>query len=373
MVTSDSDTVPLDLPRCARVTGAPVQTPRAVRQFLEAHRIEAVLWVGDLIGPYAAQCHRAGVPAVWANPTLRGGGAWRRLAPFASGPPYEGVRAVIAPRGPEAQRLARTPGLQGRVETPGPLMRGGIVLPYDIEERDALAQILAARPVWLAACAAPDEIGAVLTAHQHAARLSHRLLLILSPDRLDDITTLRARVEAAGLRAALRSDGEDPEEETQVLIADLPDELGLWYRLAPITFLGQTLIAVPGARGRSPFEPAALGSTVLHGPATSGYPGDYVRLHRAGAAHGVASGEELGVAVARLLSPDAAAEMAQRAWIAVTEGAEATNRIVELLSQMLSEGAAARTGRQDKGQEPRPGAAPGNVEAQPRNASRTGP
>ena len=44
-----------------------------------------------------------------------------------------------------------------------------------------------------------------------------------------------------GWNVALRAADQEPEPEVEVLIADSPAELGLWYRLAPITFLGGSL------------------------------------------------------------------------------------------------------------------------------------
>lgn len=102
-------------------------------------------------------------------------------------------------------------------------------------------------------------------------------------------------------------------------------ELGLWYRLAPVTFMGGTL--VPGGSGRNPFEPAALGSAILHGPHPGPYPEAYALLAEARAARLVAGPDALAEAVTELIAPDRAALLAHNAWAASSGGAEVTDRV----------------------------------------------
>ena len=79
---------------------------------------------------------------------------------------------------------------------------------------------------------------------------------------------------------------------------------------------------------RDPFEPAALGSAILHGPR----PGPGPALRPAGATRGppalVASPADLAEALGDLLSPDRAARLAQAAWAVASDGAEVTDRVV---------------------------------------------
>ncbi len=68
---------------------------------------------------------------------------------------------------------------------------------------------------------------------------------------------------AAGLSATLRSAGNLPKRNTDVYIADTMGELGLIYRLAPVVFVGGSLVR---HGGQNPIEPAKLGAAILHGP-----------------------------------------------------------------------------------------------------------
>ncbi len=68
---------------------------------------------------------------------------------------------------------------------------------------------------------------------------------------------------AEGLRFARRSAGDPVSVQTDIYLADTMGELGLFYRLCPIAFIGGSLAA---KGGHNPFEAARLDCAVLHGP-----------------------------------------------------------------------------------------------------------
>ena len=129
-----------------------------------------------------------------------------------------------------------------------------------------------------------------------------------------------------------------PDENTQVFVAENPGELGLWYRLAPLSFLGGSL--VPGHGGHDPFEAATLGSAILTGP-TSGGIGAYTRLVEAGAARIVRDTDSLAAAVSNLIAPDQAAAMAHAGWDVISAGAALADAVVAELGDLLDKRGAA--------------------------------
>src|SRR5690606_18817778 len=114
-------------------------------------------------------------------------------------------------------------------------------------------------------------------------------------------------------------------------------EMGLWYRLAPVCFLGGTLLPGPGLAPRHPFEPAALGSAIIHGPATQVHGAEWGQLDGASAARLVMDAAELSSAVADLSAPDQAAALAGVAWSVSTGGAAVLARIAEIVVAALEE------------------------------------
>ena len=134
------------------------------------------------------------------------------------------------------------------------------------------------------------------------------------------------------------NEGGLPDETTQVILADDPEDLGLWYRLAPITFMGSSLITE--AFGSDPNEPAAHGSAILYGPNVRQYLETYSRFAKVGAARIVRDSATLAVAVQRLIPADQSAAMAHAAWDVATQSAAIMDRIVAMILDALDRGKA---------------------------------
>jgi len=216
----------------------------------------------------------------------------------------------------------------------GKLEEESAALPCLEAEREMLARQFATRPVWLAAALPESEEAAVISAHRAALRLAHRLLLIVVPQDPIRSRPLAEKMEREeGWTVAQRSEEEEPDPETEVYIADSATEFGLWYRLAPITFMGGSLAGQGCAR--DPLEAAALGSAILYGPRPGAYGATFGRLGAARAARAVGSATDLAEALGDLLSPDRAARLAQAAWAVASDGAEVTERVVGMIRKIM--------------------------------------
>ena len=75
-------------------------------------------------------------------------------------------------------------------------------------------------------------------------------------------------------------------------------ELGLFYRLAPLVFMGGSL--VPHG-GQNPIEPAKLGAAILHGPHVLNFADVYAALDHGGGALPVTDPDGLAAALADVL------------------------------------------------------------------------
>lgn len=243
-------------------------------------------------------------------------------------------RAIMAVDEAAARAFRKGGAGLSAVAVTGRMEEETAVLPVVESERAALSKLLTARPVWFAAGIAESEEAAVLQAHRKALQHSHRLLLILMPDQPARAAPLaKALAEAGDWVIADRAAEEDPEAEVEILVADNPAEYGLWYRLAPVTFLGGTL----SGKGptRNPMEAAVLGSAIMHGPKTGQSGPIFGRLGAARATRAVASATDLGDALGDLLSPDRAARLAQAAWTVASDGAEVTDTILQRIRAIM--------------------------------------
>lgn len=257
--------------------------------------------------------------------------------PEASGrfPQYlAGFDTCLAPSAAVAN-LLRAQFKSGRVsvEISGPLSDTVYALGANAAETDDIAALLGGRPVWLAAGIGPAEVSLIEAAHRKAFRSAHRLLLLLAPRSAEDADTIAQRFEELRWQVARRSREEEPDADIQVFLADIPGELGLWYRVAPVSFMGGTFF--PEDIPSDPFAPAALGSAVLHGPFTGDSPWRYLRLDNQNASVLVRNADELGEAIITLLAPDKAASLAQAGWAVTTESAHVVERLAELMEEHL--------------------------------------
>ncbi|MGR3435937.1 MAG: 3-deoxy-D-manno-octulosonic acid transferase [Shimia sp.] len=317
-------------------TTAPPERRTEILRFLGHWRPDAAIWLRGHLHPLlVAEVQARGVPMLLADASAPGfdaaQGRWRRGRTRAL---LRGMARILAV---DAAAIAAPRAIGApadRVEHRGPLGEAAVPLNYSEEDRADMAETLATRPVWAAMHVPLSEVETVLGAHRAAQRRAHRLLLCLVPADPDEAETLAVAVFAAGFTLARRSREGEPDGAVEVFLADDGDEAGLWYRIAPICFMGGTLSGTPG---RNPHEAAALGCAIVHGPRPRGHAEAYARLDRAGAAVALATEDELGTAVGDLLAPDRVAALAHAAWDVTTAGAEVTDRLVALIREALGD------------------------------------
>jgi 3-deoxy-D-manno-octulosonic-acid transferase len=313
----------------------PADRPEAAAAFLDHWRPDLGVLAGGALRPILM--HEAGlrgIPLILVEgdtPALAAGGWWPGIVARA----LSGLAQCMVIDEAAARAFRKAGAATDSVRVAGLLEEPSHHLPGNEAERAALARILGTRPVWLAADVPEAEDDAVAAAHLVALRMAHRLLLILAPDDPARAQALAARlVRDYGLDVALRSVEDDPRDEVQVYVADIPGEMGLWFRLATTTFLGGTLSGA--ASGCHPYAAAAQGSALIHGVLTRFEGPAFARLRQAGASRVIGAPADLGEAVGDLLAPDRAARLAQAAWAVATSGREATQAVCDLARGLLA-------------------------------------
>jgi 3-deoxy-D-manno-octulosonic-acid transferase len=101
------------------------------------------------------------------------------------------------------------------------------------------------------------------------------------------------------LGAPRRAAGAPPPQQGGLYLADTLGELGLFYRLTPLVFMGGSL--VPHG-GQNPLEAARLGAALLIGPHHHNFAEAVRALAAAGALEVTEDEEALASALARLLA-----------------------------------------------------------------------
>ncbi len=146
----------------------------------------------------------------------------------------------------------------------GNLKYAGLPIPVDQEKKAEILRQIGNRPLWLVSSTHNDEefkIGRFLKELQqkHAG-----LLTLMAPRHPNRGAEIKDKLEKDyGLKVALRSSGEPITAETDAYVADTIGEMGIWYEIAPIVFIGGSLIP---HGGQNFMEPSRCRDAVIVGP-----------------------------------------------------------------------------------------------------------
>lgn len=324
---------PLVLEAPAGVAG---ETARLIG-WLEAQRPDVVLCLRRMPPRALAELAAArGLPLALADADIAGWPPlpfWQRVT---GGRALARLARVMVPDPASRAAALRRGALAGRVTVTGALTETRPPLRVSESELSIQAEAMGGRQRWYAVAVPEAEERAVLDAHHAALGLSHRALLLFQPALPARAPALMQRFEAGGLHAALRSEMDELLPDHQALILDDPNELGLWYRLAPVCFMGGTLSG-DDAVARHPFEAAGLGSAILHGPVLTRHAEAWRQLERAGATRLVPRASALADQLAVVMEPERAADLASRAWNVSTGGAAVAHQIARMAVDLARE------------------------------------
>ena len=314
---------------------APVDGPGAVAAFLDHWQPSLAVFVESELWPnLILEARRRGVNLVLASAriTERTVEGWRRF-PGA-------VRQILSafdrilPQ--DETSAARLHSLGARIDGHVNLKLSGEAPPHDAAAFTRLSAAIGDRPVVVAASTHDGEEIAIVRALD---KLADRLCLILvprHPARSADIATALTR---DGYRFARRSQGHEPDRDTDLYLADTLGEMGLFLRLADVVVMGGSFSAAlekPPVGGHNPLEPARLGKPAVTGPDMSNWATVTDALVEAGGLAIVQAPWDLPAVLAPLLAnTDAARVMGERGRRAATEAGSGLDRLWETLAPLL--------------------------------------
>ncbi|MDB5580544.1 MAG: 3-deoxy-D-manno-octulosonic acid transferase [Bradyrhizobium sp.] len=294
----------------------PYDSPRYVGRFLDHWRpslalfIESDLWPNLILSSAARR-----LPMVLINGRMsqRSFPRWSRMSGTISALLGK-FEVCLAQSNLDGERFA---ALGSRnVVTTGNLKLDVPAPPADSAKLERLMSVTRGRPIIVAASTHPGEEEILCEAHRTLAGFFPSLLTVLVPRHADRGEAIARTVAASGLHAGLRSREELPTATTDIYVADTMGELGLFYRLAPIVFMGGSL--VPHG-GQNPIEAIKLGASIVHGPHVFNFTDVYEALDRAGGARQADTLEALVKQLGQLLADPAARDVSLAASTRVVE------------------------------------------------------
>ncbi len=278
----------------------PVDTPSAVRAFLDHWRPSLALWVESELWPNMLhETKERQIPVVLVNARMSDASyrGWRH-AKQAAAELLGTFDLCLAQDEAVADKLTRL-GAR-RVEVPGNLKLVGDPLPFDADILGELRSAIGGRPMWLLASSHDGEEQLAAFTHRDLQAHFPRLLTIIVPRHPQRGPQIAASLEPL-FHVARRSKGELPTRDTEIYIADTLGELGVFYRLCPLVVMGGSF--VPHG-GQNPLEPARLGAAVLSGPHVGNFRDIFRLLIASGGAEVLASNDQLTPRVGALLDND---------------------------------------------------------------------
>ncbi|MDQ8700469.1 glycosyltransferase N-terminal domain-containing protein [Hyphomicrobium sp. LHD-15] len=310
-----------------------LDVPEYVRTFLDYWKPDLAVFAESEIWPnLILESSRRSIPIALVNARMSGRSArrWKRLKGI-SLPLFSRFDVVLA----QNELLARSfKGLGARgvqavgnlkIDAPPPLV--------DADELDRLRQALGNRPVLVAASTHDPEEEIVARAHGLIAKRLPGFCTIIAPRHPQRGKAVADMIAAKGFKVKLRSAGELPDSETDIYVADTIGELGTFYALSKVAFVGGSLIA---HGGQNPVEAIGHGAVVLTGPHWTNFRDLYRALLRRKGVREVTSAEELAEAAEQILTQDDELQrMRGGAKLALSALAGALDRTVSALLEML--------------------------------------
>lgn len=311
----------------------PLDMPYFVARFLNHWRPNLALIAESELWPnLITEGRKRGIPFVLVNGRLspRSYSRWKKLGRSAAAL-LSRVDLCLAQDADDAERFANL-GAQ-RVLTTGNLKFDVPPPPVTPVALAAMERAIRGRPIVLSASTHEGEETLLIEAHMRLRQTVPGLLTMIAPrhpHRGYDIADIAERVGAVPV---IRSRGHLPDAGTEIYIADTIGELGLFYRIAPIVFMGGSLVK---HGGQNPIEPAKLNSAILHGPHIWNFSSVYAKLNRARGAATVTTAESLTKSLALLLDdPDLVLRMAQAAKTTVDQLGGALDRTFAAIEPYL--------------------------------------
>jgi 3-deoxy-D-manno-octulosonic-acid transferase len=287
------------LPARARHQYVPVDLPRWISRFLDHWHPDLALWVESELWPnLVLATHARGIPMVLINGRLSAASyaRWRWGAGLVR-PVLSAFATCFAQDEVQAERLRRL-GVR-EIAMIGDVKAAAAALPVDLSRLKQLRDQVGPRPLWVAASTHAGEEEVVAGVHSQLVSNHPDLLTIIAPRHAARGDAIEAMLAGRGLRTTRRARGEPVTRETEIYLADTMGELGIFYSIAGIAFIGGSLVA---KGGHNPFEAARLDCAILHGPYISNCAGMASDLAAAGASETVSDGNALARSISILLA-----------------------------------------------------------------------
>ena len=278
----------------------PVDRVTYVRRFLDHWKPDMALWVESEFWPnLITETKMCGTPMILVNGRIspKSFAGWQRARTIIARL-LQHFELCLGQTKEDTERL-RQLGAKS-YKCVGNLKFSVPPLPVQTKELVRMQQDINGRPRWLAASTHPGEEKFVAYVHKELKKTYKTFLSILvprHPTRGPEIA--RMLKQEKGLNIAMRSQGDPLTPETDIYLVDTMGELGLFFRLSYIVFMGKSLVPLGG---QNPLEALRLKCAVVHGPYMTNFQSIVAEMSEFHCAISVNSAEALALEINHLIS-----------------------------------------------------------------------
>ncbi len=242
----------------------PIENPVYATRFIKHWRPDIALWFESEFWPSMLSCiKRKNIPLILVNGRISNKSfkRWQQFE-FVIKEILDCFTLCLGQSEEDTYRL-RVLGAKNTLCL-GNLKYAGLPLPVDQDKKAEAAAGFADRPIWLVSSTHDDEEFKIGRFLKPLGQKIPGLLTVIVPRHPHRGVEIRDKLsKELHLKTALRSAGEAIKPDTEVYIADTIGELGIWYELIPLVFIGGSLIP---HGGQNFMEPSRCRDAVIVGP-----------------------------------------------------------------------------------------------------------
>ncbi|MCM1324536.1 MAG: 3-deoxy-D-manno-octulosonic acid transferase [Acetobacter sp.] len=312
----------------------PFDVPRFAKRLLVHFKPDAVLWFESELWPaLVSEIHKAKIPLILVNGRIsdKSFQNWQRFKPVIR--EILGCFNLCLGQSEQDKNRLKLLGAK-RADCYGNLKYAGMPLPVDEAKLEAFKAKIGERPVFFISSTHHNEEEQLAAHFQRLQQAVPEVLILLAPRHPNRGKEIAEMLRHKGFTTALRSMDEVLNADTAVYVADTIGEMGLWYALSAVTFVGGSLI---NHGGQNFMEPARDKNAVIVGPSTQNFVEMLARAKAARAVWQVATAADVIEEVIILLNePEKLAERQQDAYAwTVRESAVLDGILAALKKELL--------------------------------------
>lgn len=262
---SSANLIEKRLPSQAFHQFCPLDHPVWVENFMDHWSPDFVLWMESELWPnLLKQIKERKIPAVLVNARLskKSYNSWSYLKSFASA--TLDTFDLILCQTPKDKERYDALGAKQTLVTDN-IKYSAKPLEFNKSDFDQLMKSIYSRPTWVCASTHDNEEEIACRIHEILKIKIPNLLTIIIPRHPERRDQILKSCQQYQLKITLRGEAKKPPSiQDDIYIADTFGELGLFYRLSPLAFIGRSL-SKDGGGGHNPIEAAQLGCCVIHG------------------------------------------------------------------------------------------------------------